>query len=461
MLAERDLLTARSGRDAFAVLLFQDLAVIPLVALLPLLGTTAGAEDLSAAGAAAQAALAVGALAAVLVAGRWLVRPVFRLVGGSRAPEVFTATALLIVVGTAVLVDAAGLSMSLGAFLAGVLLSDSEYRHQLQADIEPFEGLLLGLFFISVGMTVNLELAAASPLLLLATTFGLMAAKVLVVFALARAGGHEPAGALRMAASLGQGGEFAFVLFAAATAVNAIGGPEAQFLTLAVSLSMMATPPLFLAADRLARRLEREKPRPFDTITDPHPPVIICGFGRVGQIVGRILRIRGIPFTALESSAAQVDFVRRFGNKVYYGDPGRAELLRAAGAETAKLLVLAIDDPETSLKVAETVRSQFPHLTVLARARNRRHAHRLMDAGIEEIVRETYFSSLYLSEQVLKGLGLGEAEARRMVDTFRQHDERTLKAQHAFHDDESQIIQSSRQAAAELQSLFEADREQR
>lgn len=460
MLAERDLLSSRAGRDSFAVLLFQDLAVIPLVALLPLLSASSS-EELTLSDATAEVALALSALAAILVTGRWLIRPVFRLVGSVRAPEAFTATALLVVVGTAALVDAAGLSMSLGAFLAGVLLSDSEYRHQIQADIEPFEGLLLGLFFIGVGMSVNLGLAASAPLALLAATAALVATKMLVVLGLARAAGHEPAGALRMAASLGQGGEFALVLFAAAMAANVLAGPEAQFLTLAVSLSMLATPLLFLAADRLARRLERERPRPFDTIAGSEPPVIICGFGRVGQIVGRVLRMRGIPFTALENSAAQVDFVRRFGSQVYYGDPSRLELLRAAGAERAKLLVLTIDDPETSLKVAEIARRHFPHLTIMARARNRRHAHRLMDLGIEEIVRETYFSSLHLSGQVLKGLDHGEEETRRMIEAFHRHDERTLKEQHAFHDDESQLIQSVRQATEELKSLFEADQERR
>ncbi|HSK39050.1 MAG TPA: NAD-binding protein, partial [Arenibaculum sp.] len=226
-----------------------------------------------------------------------------------------------------------------------------------------------------------------------------------------------------------------------------------------ITLSMAATPLLFAAAERwLMPKLERREERAFDTIDDSTPPVIICGFGRVGQIVGRILRLRGIPFTALEQDVAQVDFVRRFGNKVYYGDPTRPDLLRAAGAKDARVLIVALADIEQSLRVVDLAKSEFPHLTLIVRARNRRHAHLLMDRGVRRIVRETFHSSLVLSGQVLRELGISEDETARMLATFETHDERTLARQQAVHHDETQLIQSSRQAAEELRSLFETDR---
>ncbi|HYH22650.1 MAG TPA: monovalent cation:proton antiporter-2 (CPA2) family protein [Azospirillum sp.] len=462
LLAERDLLATQAGRDSFSILLFQDLAIIPLVALLPLLGNGGAMPD-HGDGLGWSVAKAAGAVLLVLAGGRLLVRPVFRLVDAARTPEIFTATALLIVLGTAALVDAAGLSMSLGSFLAGVLLSDSEYRHEVKADIEPFEGLLLGLFFVSVGVSADVAGFLADPggMLLLAAV--LIAVKGVVLAALARLAGHRPGGALRMAAALAQGGEFGFVLFGVAVTDGVMTQPQAGTAMLLVTLSMIATPFLFAAEERwLAPRLVRKLARPFDTIDksadDAVSPVIICGFGRVGQIVGRILRLRGIPFTALEKDAGQVDFVRRFGNQVFYGDPSRPELLRAAGADTARLLVVALADVQESLTVVDMARRLFPHLRIAARARNRRHAHLLMDRGVEVIVRETFDSSLRLTERVLESYGLPPAEIRHTIDTFRAHDERALVAQHGVHHDEARLIQSAQEAARELRELFEADR---
>lgn len=460
MMAERELLAGLSGRNAFAILLFQDLAIIPAVALLPLLGSGGAMPD------ADGAWLAVGkgaaTIALVLVGGRYLLRPIFRAADSAGAPEIFTATALLVVIGTAVLVEEAGLSMSLGAFMAGVLLSDSEYRHAVRADIEPFEGLLLGLFFVSVGMGADVGALMAEPGRFIALALGLMLAKGLVLFALARIAGMRSGGAVRVATVLSQGGEFGFVLFGLAVAAGAMAQPQASAAMLVVTLSMLATPFLFSAEERwVAPRLIGKAKRPYDKIEDEGSPVIVCGFGRVGQIVGRVLRLRGIPFTALEKDAAQVDFVRRFGSKVYYGDPTRPELLRAAGAENAKILVVALSDMEESLKVVEVARRHFPHLIIHARARNRRHVHHLMDRGVDKIVRETLDSSIRLTGDVLQSLGISAEEAARTLETFRDHDERTLVRQHAVHNDEVQLIQSSRQAAAELQALFEADREER
>jgi glutathione-regulated potassium-efflux system ancillary protein KefC len=462
MLAERDLMTTRAGRDAFSILLFQDLAIIPAVALLPLLGDGAAPTDAGSAWLAV--AKAGAAVAVVLLGGRLLVRPVFRLVDSARTPEIFTATALLIVIGTALLVQEAGLSMSLGAFMAGVLLSDSEYRHEIRADIEPFEGLLLGLFFVSVGMGADIGALMAEPLRLSALALGLMTVKAAVLFALARTGGQSTGVAARMATVLSQGGEFGFVLFGLAVAVGAMSAEYAAVTMLVVTLSMIATPFAFAAEERwLAPRLIRRAERAFDIIENTDPPVIICGFGRVGQIVGRVLRVRGIGFTALEQNAEQVEVVRRFGNKVYYGDPSRPDVLRAAGAEQAKVLVVTLDDPEQSLRVVEAAVRHFPDLSVYARARNRRHAHLLMDRGIgfDRIVRETFDSSLRLTAEILEAIGIEPEEARRTVETFRVYDERTLIKQHAIHHDEKRLIQTSKDAADELRSLFEADRDER
>ncbi len=457
MLGERDLLTSRAGRDAFAVLLFQDLAFIPLVALVPLLGGAAlpaGVPWLRVGEGAA-------AIAAILVGGRYLLRPAFRAIGGARLPEMFTTLALLTVVGTATLADAAGLSMSLGAFMAGVLLSDSEYRHELKADIEPFEGLLLGFFFISVGMAANLGLMLHAPLLFAGAVVGLLAAKFAVCYALARIAGQGQVDALRFALALPQGSEFSFVLFAAAVSAGALAQTQAEGATLVVALSMLATPLLYVASEKLLiPRLRPAVTPSYDTIPDEHAPVILCGFGRVGQIVGRILRMQGIGFTALERDPGQLEVVRRFGTKVYFGDPSRPDLLRAAGAEHAKLLVVAVDDMEEALRIVDVVRRNFPNLIILSRARNRRHVHLLMDRAIKAIVRDTFHSSLKLSELVLQALDIPGERAARAVALFAAHDEQTLIHSHGFRGDEQQLIQNTQQAAAELASLFEADQQE-
>jgi monovalent cation:proton antiporter-2 (CPA2) family protein len=455
MLAERDLLTSRAGRDGFAVLLFQDLAFIPLVALVPLLTDDGAVSHHVPWREVARAAMAI---AAILVGGRFLVPPLFRVLGGAKTPEVFTTVSLLLVAGTAALANAAGLSMSLGAFMAGVLLSESEYRHELQADIEPFEGLLLGFFFISVGMSADISLAASRPWALAGGTAILLAVKCAVGLALGRVSGQSWANAVRFGLALPQASEFSFVLFGAAVAADALGPDQAHFATLVVAASMMATPILFAGAEAvLLPRLQRRDPPDYDVIDPDQAPVIICGFGRVGQIVGRVLHMHGIPFTALERDHGQVEVVRRFGTKVYFGDPTRPDMLRAAGAEHAKLLVVVLDDPDAVLRIVEVAKRNFPNLTILARARNRRHAHLLMDRGVDELVRETFHSSLRLAELALTRLGLAPDAAKHNVSLFREHDERNLIASHAIYRDEKQLIQSAQQAAEELEALFEAD----
>jgi monovalent cation:proton antiporter-2 (CPA2) family protein len=455
MLAERDLLTSPAGRDSFAVLLFQDLAFIPLVALVPLLAGDSVPDHVP----WHDVARAAIAIAVIMVGGRFLMRPLFRAIGGAKTPEVFTTVALLIVAGTALIATVAGLSPSLGAFMAGVLLSESEYRHELQADIAPFEGLLLGFFFISVGMSADLQLAGTQPARLVEATAALLAAKSIIGFALARIARQDTANALRFGLALPQASEFSFVLFSAAVAAGALGEGEAAFATLVTAASMVATPILFAGSEALLMsRLKRAPGPAYDTIDAEPTPVIICGFGRFGQIVGRVLRMHGIAFTALERDPGQVEVVRRFGTKVYFGDPTRPDVLRAAGAEQAKLLVAALDDPPSVLRMVDVVKRNFPNLAILARARNRWYAHLLMDRDVDGQVRETLHSSLQLSKMALTTLGIGEEAAERAVALFRDHDEKTLLATHAIYRDDEQIRQSQEQAADELASLFEADR---
>ena len=453
-LGERGELSSPSGRRAFAILLFQDLAVIPLIALLPLLAPDmAGKQNgwmLAAKGGAA--------IVLVIVVSRVAIRPLLKLVARFGGREVFTAAALLVVIGAALSMEAIGLSMSLGAFLAGVLLADSEFRHELEADVEPFKGLLLGLFFMAVGMSANLALFRAHPVAVLGAAVGLMAFKALLLFGVMRAAREGNEDAQRIAGLLAQGGEFAFVLFTAAQVMDILAAEAAQFLVLTVTISMLLAPLTFVAHEKvLARWLERRKPPEFDLIDGPGNPVIIAGYGRYGQIVSRVLRMAGIPFTAIEKNFEQVDFVRRFGNLVYYGDASRLELLESARARDAKLFVLAIDDVEASVKTAALVRKHFPDLPILARARNRVHLFRLRDLDVEAVERETFLSSLDTARQALAATGMSDAQAERAVALFRQHDVSLLEQQYAVRQNEQQFIQTSAQAAAQLQELFESD----
>ena len=454
-LAERNELTTRHGRLSFSILLFQDLAVIPILALLPLLAP--GSRDAGAGTLWLDIASAVGMIALVTIGGRYLLRYVLRLVARFGTHEVFTATTLLTVVGVALLMELAGLSMALGAFLAGVLLADSEYRHELEADIEPFKGLLLGLFFMAVGMTVDIGLVIETPLTVLGLALGLMLVKMVCLAAIARVDTPNWRTVRGTAVTLSQGGEFAFVILALGVSSSLMEGRTSDMLIVAVTLSMAATPLAFKAGDWLNARLERGPEPEYERHIEEENRVIIAGFGRVGQIVGRILRLRRIGFTALETSAEQVDFVRRFGNKVYYGDASRVELLRAARADEAVLFVLAIEDVERSLATARAVRKHFPHLTIFARARNRRHAYALMDLGIDHIVRDTFHSSLELAQGILMELGLGDFESRQTVETFRDHDTARLIAQHGIAHDTDRMIEETRHWTRELEEMFAED----
>jgi monovalent cation:proton antiporter-2 (CPA2) family protein len=455
LLAERGQLQTQYGRAAFGILLFQDLAVLPVLAVLPRLAPGAA---LGGHGTWWLALLKLLLVIAVVVAGgRLVLRPALRLVARVQVSEVFTAAALLTVIGTALLATGVGLSASLGAFLAGVLLADSEFRHELEADLEPFKGLLLGLFFVSVGLAANLGLLRSEPLTLLGVTAGFLVVKIVAVTALARLSGKPPDAARRLGFTLPTGGEFAFVLFMLAARERLLDAATADLLILAVTLSMMLGPLLMITYDAVSTRLSSARAAAYDAIDEHDIPVIIAGFGRFGQIVARILRVKRVPFTALDSSQTHVDFVRRFGNKVYYGDASRLDLLRAAGAATARVLVLAIDDVDASIRTAQLVRAQFPKLKVLARARNRQHAFALMDAGVTAIIRETYVSSLEMAGRVLEAVGESRAEARAAVQKFRQHDEATLAAQYQVKEDDAKFQATTRAAAQQLEKLFEAD----
>jgi glutathione-regulated potassium-efflux system protein KefB len=456
VLAERKELGSAHGRLGFAILLFQDLAAIPLIAAVPLLAGAAASH--TALPNLPALARTVAVIVAVIVGGRLLLRPLFRAVAATRVAEVFTATALLVVIGTAWLMELAGISMALGAFLAGVLLADSEYRHELEAQIEPFKGLLLGLFFISVGMSANLGLLLHEPLVVVGLVVLLLAVKGALLWPLARGLGRIDAiAALRLTALLAGGGEFAFVVFKIAGDRHLLGRSQQSLLVLVITLSMALTPLLVGVAGWLARRLNRVPTRPFDTIEADAPRVIIAGFGRVGQIVARVLRAHRIPFVALEHSIEQVETSRRFGTQIFYGDPSRPELLRAAQADRAEIFVLATDDPETNIRTARIVHRLFPHLRIVARARNRQHAYRLMDLNVPTVVRETFHSSLEMTRDVLHALGLDAATVDAHIARFREHDEAMLRSQYLVYDDEAALIQNAREALQELESLFAAD----
>jgi glutathione-regulated potassium-efflux system protein KefB len=458
ILAERKEANSGYGRQAFAILLFQDLAAIPLIAAVPLLGgtlmhSTHGSAEWG------KVLQVVGGIVAVIVGGRLLLRPVFRFTAKAGSVEVSTATALLVVMGTAWLMELIGVSSTLGAFLAGVLLADSEYRHELESNIEPFKGLLLGLFFISVGMSVDLSLLIDQPGLILGLVALLMVVKGLLLWPLGRiVGGLDGADALRLSALLACGGEFAFVVLNLAQQNRVIDNGQRGVLVLVITLSMALTPLLVIGVAKLLNVKARKPDREFDTIDVQDPKVIIAGFGRVGQIVSRVLRGHGIAFVALENSVEQVETSRRFGGtSLFFGDPARPELLRAAQAHKAEVFVLGTDDPDMNLRTARLVRRQFPHLKIVARARNRQHAFRLMDLGIEEPVRETFHSSIKMARLVLQALGMSEEMATARVEQFRKHDEQLLMKQYLVYDDDAALIQTSKDALGDLQKLFEAD----
>ena len=465
VLAERNLMRTSSGRAGFSILLFQDVAAIPILALLPLLGAAAGAGDDHSAGEVLLEALKiVGVIGAIVLGGRLLLRPLLRWIAKSRTPEIFTAASLLLVVGIAYLMVMVGLSMALGAFLAGVLLADSEYRSELEADIEPFKGLLLGLFFIAVGMSIDFGVIMRSPWLMAGILLGFLALKAVVIYTLAKVAGvpyqERPVFTLLLA----QGGEFAFVVFQAAAGAQVFSAETASLLIGAVALSMLISPLLLVLVDRaLLRRYAQLKPAapPEQEISEPQEaPVIIAGFGRYGQIVARVMLAQGIPTTVLDHSVEILEIARAFGYRVFYGDATRLDLLRIAGAEHARVLVVAVDDPEQSLKIVTLARKHFPQLQLVARARDLTHWNALRDLGVTLVQRELFESSLESARTVLELMGQSPTRAQEMTRRFREHNITLADRMYPHHKDRAKMVAVAREGRAQLAEQMAKERQE-
>jgi glutathione-regulated potassium-efflux system ancillary protein KefC len=453
---ERGLLGSPMGKTAFGVLLFQDVAAIPLVAIVPLLsgeGTSAGFRWVG-------LAKVAGAIAAVVVVGRFATQPLLRIVAKTNLREVFTAFALFLVIGIAHVMQLAGISMALGAFLAGVLLASSEYRHALETDIEPFKGLLMGLFFIAVGMSIDFGLLSRQPAFLAVFVTGFVALKTVALVLVGRPLGVPREQRAMFAALLSQGGEFAFVVFGVARAAQVLPGDWDKVLTLAVALSMAMTPVLVIGADALQGRLFRPRAREADAIDADDAPVIIAGFGRFGQIVGRLLFASRLKATVLEFDPDQIEILRRFGFRVFYGDATRLDLLHAAGAERARVIVNAIDDVDANLRLVDLVRQNFPHLVIVARARNVNHLYELRKRGVTQIEREVFESSLLAGRRVLEALGVRPHEAYERALRFRRHNVALFDNLGEEALDQAQRTARVREAREELERQFEMDREE-
>jgi glutathione-regulated potassium-efflux system protein KefB len=454
VLEERKELNMRHGRLGFSILLFQDLAAIPLIAVVPMLAAR-GATD--AGQALLSTATALGTVVAVIAFGYFVLNRVFKLVALSGIREAMTATALLTVIGVALVMQLAGLSAALGAFIAGAILADSQYRHQIEADIQPFEGLLLGLFFTAIGMSLDLSLIVREWQLVLMLVSGLVLVKAGVLFAVGRLSGLTTPQSRRLAIILSQGGEFAFVILGLVTGARLLAQETVDLMAVVVTLSMASTPVLLLMDDWL-RSTETSRVAPlFDAPPADEGHVVIAGLGRFGQIVARILRARGIRFTALDISPEQIELVRRFGAEGYYGDASRLDILEAAQTQKARAFVLAIDDMEASLKTAEIVRQHFPHVPIYARARNRQHVHKLMDLGIQEMRRETFLASIELTRDLLLGLGISSAEARRITETFAELDRKRLYDDYEHASDADKLRLNAKRFAEELEQIFRED----
>ncbi len=470
-LNEKGLMKTMAGQSSFAVLLFQDIAVIPMLALFPLLATLpvtgtvqehatgTWLKDLSA---WLQALVVLAAVAAIILAGRFLVKPLFRIVAATGQREIFTATALMLVVGIAVLMTQVGLSPALGTFLAGVVLANSEYRHELQSDIEPFKGLLLGLFFIAVGASINFSLIAAQPWKIILIVLAVMLAKALVLFILGRIFKLRTDQGVLFAFALSQVGEFAFVLFSFSLQNGILSLSTTETMTAVVAISMALTPLLMLLNEKIIQprigTKAKEESREADLIEESHP-VIVAGFGHFGSTVGRFLRAHKIGTTLLDNNSDRVNLLRKMGFKVYYGDASRYDLLQAAGADKAKLIVIAVEPSEKRLEMIETIKKHFPNLRMLVRATNRYDAYDLMNAGMLHVYRETLDTSLRVGVDVMRFLGHRSYSAQRAARTFLRLDEENLKRLASIKDEEEYIL-SAKERMEELERMLQQDSNQ-
>lgn len=448
VIEERGLTNSETGQSGFAVLLFQDIAVIPMLACLPLLAGNTGGTYLD-------ALWMIAGVAALLIGGHFLLRPLFRYVIASGARELFTVTALLVVLGIAVAMQQLGLSMALGTFLAGVLLAESEYRHELEITIEPFKGLLLGLFFISVGMAVNLGVILERPIEVLAAVIALVSVKGFILYGLARSFGTRSKARSRMAAILSQGGEFAFVIFTAAQSEGLLHPDQIGFLLVVVSLSMVTTPLLLNAQTWwFTRTINDTHQTMAHDVVDKQSRVIVAGFGRFGQVVGRLMYANKVKITVLESDASQIDLLRKFGYKVYYGDATNLDLLRSAGAESASAIILCTDSPDEIIEIIELCQQHFPKLKILARARSRVEAYQLLNIGVDKFSRETFLGALDLGKQALIELGMHPYQATRAQAHFSKLDNEMLEELLPLHSDDKDLAQRSKEARKELEEIF-------
>ncbi|WP_418117827.1 glutathione-regulated potassium-efflux system protein KefC [Variovorax sp. 350MFTsu5.1] len=460
---ERNLLKTPSGQAGFSILLFQDVAAIPILALLPLLaGATAAEQSMTGLERALEAAKIIGVIGGIILGGRLLLRPILRWIARSDTPEIFTAAALLLVVAIAALMQLVGLSMALGAFLAGVLLAESEYRRELETDIEPFKGLLLGLFFIAVGMSINFGVLIASPWIMAMLVVGFMVVKLVVIYALAKAMGiayqERPVFTLLLA----QGGEFAFVVFQAAG--PDVLPPEVTSLLIgAVALSMLLSPLLLVLLDRFVLpRYSRNTGTKLEEISEQQDAkVLICGFGRYGQIVGRMLMSQGLRVTVLDHDADTVEGLRQFGFRVFYGDATRLDLLRTAGAGTAKVIVVAVDDIEQSLEIVDLVKENFPQARIIARARNVTHLFQLRDRGVTEVEREVFESSLRSARSTLEALGWPAHEARESAMRFRRRNIELSNEIYPHYKDRAKLIAANKAGRQQFEEQMAREREER
>ncbi|CAM3637280.1 glutathione-regulated potassium-efflux system protein KefC [Rouxiella silvae] len=455
-MSERSLTPTPIGRSAFAVLLFQDIAAIPLVAMIPLLASTGETTTMLSFG--LSAAKVVGALAIVILLGRYVARPLLHFVARSNMREVFSAVALFLVFGFGILLEMAGLSMAMGAFLAGVMLASSEYRHALESDIQPFKGLLLGLFFIGVGMSIDFGTLINHPMLIAGLLAGFMALKAALLWIVAPLLNVPKRQRGMFAILLGQGSEFAFVIFSAAQMAGVLPPEWAKALTLAVALSMAVTPVLLVIASRLERNAPKDS-RPQDVIDDEHASVIIAGFGRFGQIAGRLLIANNVHTVVLDNDPDHIETLRKFGTKVFYGDATRADLLESAGAAQAKVLINAIDDVEANLELTRLAKENFPNLKIIARARDVDHWYQLRQLGVEAPERELFEGSLRAGRETLEMLGLDPYEAREKADLFKHYNLKMLEATLENYEDTEFRLASLARARDMLSAAIEQDQE--
>lgn len=454
LLSEKQQLNTTHGQQSFSILLFQDIAAIPLIALIPLLAGSQSTHH-----GVAYFAAVVATFTGLFLFSRYIMRPFFRFIVKSGATELITAAGLFIVLSVVVLMDVLGISTTLGAFLTGVLLADSEFRHELEASIAPFKGLLLGLFFMTVGMTTPLEVILQSPLLIIGGAFLLISIKAVVMLCIARYFQYPWKSSVLLATCLAQGGEFAYVVLAVAKQEGLLGQAVNDPITLIVTLSMVMTPVIFWVVSQwIAPRLERrDEALAYDEIPDHHSMIILAGFGRVGQIIARVAHMHHLTFTAIDNNLDRIDFVRKYGGTLYYGDVAQPELLRSAGIQHAKVFVLAIDDVEISMNVTRHLRLNYPNLTLIVRARDRHHMHLLKDLGVQHIWRETYLSSLGMAFRTLTSLGISEKEAQNSIEIFRDYDEKLIAEQQRIYTDDQKVYESYRNFLSELEQIFESD----